>query len=304
MELVLNELSYATALSESQAKSWYDIFFIEICLKTQKELNSKLNLQHSLSPKNVQFHPSYSFEKWISELKKDERSMILSMLTSNPFIQNYPYYKYMDVEGQGLGYAYENDGVLISFASNDLWKSLNLAIVCESLNEDGIECEDFNVKNCFDEVSVKSHYDHIKKVIDREKKINIKSISSGNELWKSKGILFPNLTFCESNQGYIESLSGQSLNKLLNRLEEFDEYFTSWTAGAFDYTALSGRVRPESSTRESKYNTELTVQCPDGINRFFTLHCNFGVSGYRLHFCPDITSRTCFVGYIGRKIGT
>ncbi len=304
MELVLNELSYAVALSESQAKSWYDNLFIEICLKTQKEFKTKLNLQHSLSPKLFQFHESYSFEKWISELEKDDRSIILSMLTSEPFIQNYPYYKFNDEEGMGLGYAFENDGVLISFLSNNFWKSLNLAIVCESLSEDGIEYEDFEVKNCFDEESVKSHYDHIKKVIDREKKINLNSIISGNELWKKKDNLFPNLIFCESNQGFIESLSGQSLNKILIRLEEFNQYFMSWTNGVFDHTALSGKVRPESSTRETKYNTELTVKCPDGINRFFTLHCNYGVYGYRLHFCPDITSRTCYIGYVGRKIGT
>lgn len=307
MQLVFNELSYATAASESQAKNWYDELF-NICLNLEKKFKTNLILLHSQSPKDYFIYPNYPFIKWIKTLQKDDRSRVLSMLTNAPFIHDYPYYsvKITKKEGKGIGYAYENEEVLISFASEDQWRVSSLVVIMESLSDTGdfIDEEELSIRHCYDSTSTEAHQMFLESKLKKKRENIRKSVSSGVDLWCRKTELFPNLLFCSENQTFIESVSGTYLANLVGRLGDYEEYFSNWTTGDFDISAVTGNARLESETRQTKFNRNLTIICPDGQRRFFNLHCNYGVWGYRIHFFPDSVTRKCIIGYIGKKIGT
>lgn len=66
--------------------------------------------------------------------------------------------------------------------------------------------------------------------------------------------------------------------------------FENWSDGDFEISKLKGNPRLESVTRIRKH-TELLILCPDGENREFSFHCNYGFSDFRLHFVPFIPFR-------------
>ena len=306
MLLTLNELSYASAVSESQAKSWYDIFF-ETCLKIEKDLKIKLSITFSISPREFNFYPTLPFIKWLHLQEKDNKSSILLMLTKAPIIHEYPYYKIGDLEGKGIAYACENENLLISFASNSFWESQWLSILKEQLNELGeIEQEELQIRNCYNSNFVEHHYPFIKIRLKHIKLKVLNGIRSGVELWRDKTELFPNLIFCESTEFFLKNLTSDNelFGNLFKKLYEFDLYFSNWENGDFDKDALTGNVRLESDTRIRKYSNHLLITGPDNTIRLFSLHCDVGSWGYRMHFYPDTILRKCIIGYIGKKIGT
>src|SRR5436190_19466889 len=117
MEIILNELSYRNARSEGEAKVWYDTFF-NVSFDIKKEIKQNLSIVFSENPKTKVLHANFTFLKWLSSLEKDNKALVLSMLTQSPIIHDYPYYKFNGTYGQGLGYAFETNNVLISFVSN------------------------------------------------------------------------------------------------------------------------------------------------------------------------------------------
>lgn len=302
MVLVLNELSYANAQSDNQAKVWYDTFF-SLCLGIEKKFKTKVSLKFSMGVNENALHPEYSFMKWLTNQNKEDKSSVLLMLTKEQLIHDYPYYKAYQEEGKGLGFAYENDESLISFESSQNWLVNFIPVVQESLNENAdIETEDLNLRNLH---NIENSQFHDKFLENRLKTLKIlvsSKISTGQELWDNRVELFPNLIFCDSTRDFLFESSKIIFKNLLKKFKEYDSYFADWINGDFDKNALSGNIRLESETRENDFANQLTVFCPDGESRLFTLHCNIGIWGYRVHFFPDTTSRKCIVGYVGKKI--
>ena len=305
MMLVLNELSYCGNLvdSEFQAKSLYDKLF-NICLGLEKELKTKILFTYSKSLTEEFFHADFPFLKWLGSQNSEEKTSILSMLTNRPFNHDYPYYKVLDKEGKGIGYAHENEELLMSFESEEQWKVNVLDITQELLNEETevIEINRLQVRNCHDETSKAFHLEFLKEKLKYNDISALAEIITGKLLWTRRVELFPNLLFCDTTEEYIKGISGSVLQNLLQRLNEYEKYFNNWKDGDFDLSVLGGRPRRESETRERNFKNELSIKCPDNLSRFFTLHCNYGFSDLRLHFFPDVNSRKCFIGYIGKKI--
>ena len=121
MKLVINELSFSRVQSEGEASNLYNGFF-EACLYLERRYKVKLSLLFSQSPNNNPLNEGLPFQRWLANRKdKEEIRSILSMLTNNPIIQDYPYYYLDNVEAIGLGYAFEQDEVSISFLTDPIW---------------------------------------------------------------------------------------------------------------------------------------------------------------------------------------
>jgi hypothetical protein len=303
MILVLNELSYSITESETEASLWYDTLF-DLCITIEKEFKIKLSIEYSESIKNTPFNHQLTFEKWLTQKDKNIKSSILSMLTKNQFIPEYPYYKIDGEEGKGIGFAYENDEVLISFITDDKWKVNSLSITQELLSENGDDIINnfFEIRNCFDLESKKFHNSFIHEKVLLVKDSIFLEIVDGKKLWQKKQELFPSIEFCENTSEYLNNLGGMALKNLLRRLKEYEAYFSQWVSGDFDITKIGGNPRLESESRINNFKNELMIQCPDGLNRLFSYHCNFGLDGFRLHFIPNYENRKCIIGYIGKKI--
>lgn len=316
MDLVLNELSHSLEWSDSQAKPIFDTFFA-VCLSVAKDAKCKVFIKYSkCKNSNSIFQNDSNFLSWISSQNKEEKSRILSMLTGTPFILEYPYYKFENDYGHGIGYAFENEELLFSFQSDDKWKVNFLDIIQEQLNDNAeIITADEKIRNCHDEASKNFHQEFLSNKILYINDVNLNKIKTeitkGKLLWENRNSLFPHLIFCDSVKDYIQNIqSGDVLQNLISRLYQYEIYFRDWVDGDFEISKVKGKARLESETRINKHQ-ELVVLCPDGENRTFSYHCNYGVKGFRLHFFPyihkeneknDDEIRKCIIGYIGKKI--
>ncbi|HFK5503060.1 TPA: hypothetical protein ACG0AG_001758 [Elizabethkingia anophelis] len=309
MDLILNELSHSLEWTEFQATPIFDTFFT-VCLSIEKDVKCKVFIKYS----NSIFQNDSNFQRWLSLQNKDEKSRILSMLTGSQFILEHPYYKFENDYGLGIGYAFENEDLLFSFQSDDKWKLNYLNIIHEQLDENvEIITTDEKIRNCHDSGSKSFHLEFLSNKILYLNDINLnkikKEITKGKQLWENRDSLFSHLIFCDSVKDYIQNIqSGYVLQNLINRLYQYEIYFRDWVDGDFEISKVKGRPRLESETRINNYQ-ELIVLCPDGKNRTFSYHCNYGVDGFRLHFFPYIPennetgkARRCIIGYIGKKI--
>lgn len=302
MILVVNELSYSQTPSSAEAKLWYDTFF-NTCISLERNFKNKVTLIYSTSIRNHAFNVTYSFGNWFNALENDLKSSVLAMLTEHPLLHDYPYYKVLGIEGKGIGYAFETEDLLISVKSDKKWEVPTLEVAREMLNEETLELEIDNksLNHFYDDRSRAVHNYYINKRIRDLQKDKLKEITNGEVLWRKRQLLFPNLIFCDTIENDIKSFSGHSIICLRERLNEFQEYFSQWVDGDFDYTLLNGDVRLESDRRINKFK-QLNIMCPDGKYRLFSYHCNWWQWGYRMHFYPDTKNHNCIIGYIGRKI--
>ncbi|GEP49835.1 hypothetical protein FNO01nite_05070 [Flavobacterium noncentrifugens] len=307
MEIILNELSLSNVESADIAKSLYNDLF-QICNSFRKKFKTQIGIKFSESPRNYTLHDDLPFEKWLTNLKKDDRATMLSMLTREKILHEYPYYKVVvglnAIESKSIGYAFENGELLFSFQSREMWQVLELPAIQELIDEDtdDIISNDIIVTNCFDHSS-SEHYNDI--IADNVRKLNsalYSSINSGNELWTNRDVLFPSLIFCDDLEVYLRTLSGIEFKNLFKRLKNYQSYFSNWLHGDFDRLAVTGNARIESTSREIKFVKELTIKCPDGNSRFFTFHCDYGDRANRMHFFPDTGTKKCYIGYLGKKI--
>ncbi|MCW6035527.1 hypothetical protein K4A83_04460 [Spirulina subsalsa FACHB-351] len=86
------------------------------------------------------------------------------------------------------------------------------------------------------------------------------------------------------------------------RLFELETAAKEWKGGAFDYlNTLPSKATPESESRLRQFTSRLTIPCPDGEQRLFSLHLRLTPGAWRLYFFP-VQSAQIIVGYIGLKI--
>lgn len=195
---------------------------------------------------------------------------------------------------------------MISINSHLCWQQNKLTVIKEYLNDDvsQLQTETKDINNCFEENCINVHQDFIKSKLP-DKPDPLLEITSGEILWIERGRFFPSLVFCDQVENQIRYLSGPAIINLRKYLKEFEDYFSKWKGGDFDRNALSGRPRLESVTRLRDYRNELSIACPDGKERTFSLHSNWWGGNSRMHFYPDAEnpdSRKCIIGYIGDKI--
>lgn len=302
MRLVLNELSIKEC-SVAEVSNLYESFF-KMCINAGKSHNRKASIISVNRFSEFNFHKDLLFQQWVSGQTKDLKNLIISMVSKSPLILDYPYYSFNGKNSKGLGYAFENNLLAISFDVDQLWRHTTLPIKLEYIDEDSNSLveENVEVRHAYDGGSVQYHESYLDQSILRDNKREALEIDSGTMLWTKRQELFPSLSFCSQIEQQIANFSGDLLVNLINRLIEMNHYFSNWTTGDFDRNAFGGNCRLESQTRVNQFNNRLNIACPDGEIRLFSLHCNFSLHGQRMHFVPDQTKRICWIGYIGKKI--
>ena len=303
IKVVLNELAL-TKGSSVEVRLWYDTFF-ETCLSLAKELNTKMSILYTTKLSDAILSNEMMFPKWLTSIEnRDRKNLFLSMLTKSPLIFDYPYYYFETKQAKGLGYAFEKDLLPLSLNNHNKWNNLELTLNLELIDEelDKIITDKVTVRNAWDKDSSFSHLIFLERALLGELLEEIRKLKSGQELWRRREELFPSLLFCSVVENQLIKLSGDVLLNLSKRLLEMDRYFTNWNEGDFDPQAFSGNPRLESTTRINKFARQLSINCPDKVERLFSFHCNYGVDGTRLHFFPDAESRICWIGYLGKKI--
>lgn len=307
--MVFNELSLRTPAADiATARKLMSNFINTVRTATTQGVKRVIRTQSDLN--NILLAPNYLLIRWRNdhEVQREERSFFRTLISKEFLIDitdrdiensvTLSEFKHQGEQAIGLGHASLLDALAISVKSELRWNCSRLELEVKRLDEN-VEIIDEIV-----EVIHASNSEHV-----HENSVWIKNrirtnVTDGLSLWNRKEELFPSLEFCEDVEKQMPSLASGNpmLRQVVKRLSELEDYCKSWKTGAFNYDNLSYKISPESETRLRQFEKELTVKCPDGKRRVFSLHVRMTPGAWRLHFSVESGPGKIIIGYIGPKI--
>jgi hypothetical protein len=257
-----------------------------------------------ITPPNFLQYPigeGHTIGRWLKKKRGDEpkwRRIILLLdkrrdFASFDFQDNDTDYRYAGDSVSGLALAHLEDGLAISFCSDEKW---NLSLV-------GFEkhwVTDSDVEKCALTVTHASRAAHLESHVEWLKRWTAGPLN-GKELWACRAELFPSLVFCDSVEEQVCGLSGgETRFKVASRaFAALQRYCDSWDTPNFDIHRL-GNASGESLSTLNRYSEERTFECPDGEKRVFQWHLKKGDT--RIHFFEFPATKTILVGYVGNHL--
>ena len=314
LEMVFNELSLGTSLGnhavvtdKQKAREVMSIFINTLSTAVNSGVTT---LRTQIDIYSIVLAPSYPVANWVNDanIDEDERIFLLTLETERPLLANLTDPKIKNQidlfecqhngnDANGLGIAYLLEALPVSLISDLQWDCSSLTLEITQLDEqDDLVEEEVEIVHASRNEHIKEHANWIQNRIRT-------SVRDGVDLWQRREELFPHLEFCESVEPQICSLLAgyPMLTQVTKRLFELEEAAKSWTAGGFDLETIPSKATPESDSRLQQFSDRLTVRCPDGLNRLFSLHVRMTPGAWRLYFFP-LTPGRIIVGYIGQKI--
>ena len=186
---------------------------------------------------------------------------------------------------------------LISFFL-DTWNVSDVPVEVRILeDEDGeVVSEVHIIKHC-------SHKDHVDSIGKWLSELDLPTVSDGIELWVKKGVLYPNLIFCENTRKQLSCLHANtpSFQQILCRLQELQRVAATMN-NDFDPDIFRYKVSPESITRINDLGDKLKFKGIGDEFSLFTWHLRYTPGKGRIHFFPDEATNLIYVGHIGPKI--
>ncbi len=141
----------------------------------------------------------------------------------------------------------------------------------------------------------------------------ISSLKRASDLYSQWRNLFPYLTYCGKVQEQLLgwSASNSVLGQVLESLTALNTFCEQWNNGSIkEYTherlrasGLNHKISGESESvrKNETLKKERIFWLPDGRKAFFENHIKL-TQGYRIHFYPDPSLRTIYIGYIGKHL--
>lgn len=309
LEMVFNELSLRTPAADiPTARKLMSDFINTVRTATTQGIKRVIRTQSDLN--NMLLAPSYPLIRWRNdnEVQLEERSFFRTLISkeflidiTDPDIENsinLSDFKHQGEQASGLGHAFLLDALAMSVKSEPKWDCSRLELEVTRLDENG------DIVDEIVEVIHASSSNHV-----HENHVWIKNrirtkIIDGLDLWNRKEELFPSLEFCEDVGKQMPSLATGNpiLRQIIKRLSELEDYCNSCKIGTFNYDNLPCKVSPESETRLQQFENQLTLKCPDGVKRVFSLHVRMTPGAWRLHFSVELGPGKIIIGYIGPKI--
>jgi len=315
MNIVLNELSALQnndrTISVYEARAIIDRF-VEIlhALMAGKHIKSIIATDDIYA---FYIIPDYGIQEWLRDknVPKKSKDFVRSVYANRCERinkENYALSEFMVHVGErrlsGIGclVAFELCGKVISFLTHQAWSEyiingIHTVLGPETDNEVYTETQLENI----------SELNHIARIQIEIIEIAFQNISSGQDLWDNKNLLFPNLEFCDSvKDQLIEDSQRFHIQQILIRLQRMNLYFGD---DDMDYNPqkLGYKARTESETvqQDPELKKERLFRMPDGTSKYFFDHLGFtGKYCGRIHFWPDKANKRCYIGYIGKHLKT
>lgn len=315
MYLALNELSFEKELSKIQCIEEAKTVFSNFVrfLRDLKAEELVMGLVATGDFINWPIYEKYTIREWLNDKQVDK--------VYRQFLRSYigkscSYVSHLDLEKEFLLhidekifksaaclFAAQNQYAITSIMTNEYWKSLYIVGDYIELDSEGqlVEHPEYPIENWTECLAV----ENLKK-----QKISrlMEGISSGQDLWEKRSILFPNLIFCEAvkAQLYMDPEKFHIM-KIMERLKGLQSYFEH-ERDRYDPARLGMHARTESDTvkQDGELKKYRKFKLPDGEERYFYDHIGFTgkFSGGRIHFLPDTANGICYIGYIGRHLPT
>lgn len=310
LELVLNELSLQTPADSVDAAKQLMSELIDTAFKADEQgVNPVLRTHESFY--SALIAPKYSIYDWLEDQSIDLEQRRFILLSSKfPFLKDIEdsqledkhllsEFRFQEQLAQGLGIAYLLESLAISLNSEPQWNTTHIDLEAMWIDED--ETEITETVSIIHASSPEHISQHIPWIQERLKT----GVRDGFDLWKRRKNLFPSLSFCEMTKQQIQSLKAGDpiLRQVVKRLFELESSCKQWKSGNFNLDSLPGKATPESQSRLQRLKSKLTIQCPDGKERLFSLHLPMTPGGWRLYFSTEnLPPGNIIIGYIGSKI--
>jgi len=305
--LYLNECSFETqATCDRFAENWIsDLVCVTIKLVHG---GAERSLCHPAGICCEKIGPSYDIQRWLSDnrINREKRSFFRSLLTKVPYFEDIDITeeckgfesRYNGVSNVGLGLAYLRNGVSVGLLSERHWDCPYLEIEFSYLDDNQeIVTQKKDVRHAASMNHVGIHRNWL-----RQKCLEL--VVTGEHLLERLHYLFPSIILCDNACKQVRKLNNGDahLKRLLDILDKFQEYASTWCSGPFEPSVIGGDISRESQATLQKYGTERTFTCPDGNNITFSWHAKFNPGAWRMFFNPDASKRIFVVGHIGEHL--
>lgn len=314
MQLVVNDLSAKFPCPNK--KRGQDIMknFIDTYYLVKNVLDSD-SIILDKDYRSFELAENYRMEQWLNddhidvEQKRRFRRMLNQSFTfdSEEFEQEYQWkldaeFYHDELTSRSCQFAYETDGILISFLSNPYWEEAVIKGIYTYLDEEGeMISEDASIPNVSCEENAAVFCEEQEKILASQKK---ESIHSGMDIFMCRDEMFPNLIFCENAIKQLQTeIGGTEAGQVYRRLLELQKT-ASEMGKKFDKEKLT-HATPESKVTLQQFEEEHKIMMPDGTKQVFSWHVRFtGGYGGRIFFEPRPEEEKIYIGHIGKKLPT
>ncbi len=316
MNLFINELSFqAQAHDKTGANQLMDK--LVSVYRSLKPLQEEGRVQTSKRLWEKELLNGYTVNQWAAEIGRssiDKMRWFLIMVRKGPFIETIlddeleGYYECLlendkEVSYSSLAGAAFLNGILISLCHCDEYNSEKISLRYR-LNEGSFA--EIDIANFYNPtLSEKFAGDFIEQRI----KSLVEDVTSWDDFWANKEILYSRLSFCDCVRDQLNNLDFAPCIKIINtHLERMNEYCGMLASDENivpEYHKMGILASTESGSTLSTYGYQRKFNCPDGKERLFDWHSKQLGQNIRIHFYPPDSGNNDFiVGYIGLHLKT
>ena len=200
----------------------------------------------------------------------------------------------------GLGMSYLWDAPAVSLDGDERFQGDTVTVLFTSLGDTGVLTEEKVEVCCLSCLpQVESRRGWIVSRIQRE-------VRTGEDLYRRREALLPNLLFCDDAPGQLRDLSGREpyFQQVCRHLLVLNEYVGGWQGGTFSMAGITWSDESNETLNHLEYGRRRRFTCPDGSEQTFSLHTKPSGGNVRIHFLPVQEKRQAYVAYIGPHLPT
>ncbi len=315
MQMILNELSAKfPADSIEQGRNLMNEFLL-----TYQKIKKIIHNNQVLLDKDYQgmyLADDYNVAKWRNDRQVDEeaKKMFRTLLNhsdtydkvlypESTFDINNSEFICIDKSSIGCLIAYETNNCIISFQSDEYWKSAKIRGCYVYLDETDSNLFEENVEipNVSNSNNIQDFDREFASICEQELRY---SFRTGSDILAKREEIFPNLVFCKNVEKQLKYENDNiNISQISRKLLELQNYF-SRVDNVFDKNQLNNAT-PESTETLKIFSEDHTFELPNGEKRIFSWHIRFtGKYAGRIFFEPDAPNKKCYIGHIGGKLNT
>lgn len=250
----------------------------------------------------------YNVNQWLFQTNRDKMRWFMAVVRKGPYVEalldnelsyHECWFCINDVTSSSLAGAVFFDGILTSLQGSPDFSSETVYLKYREGDDDFKCIEKLNV---YEPAKVTD-------IVDRIIQEMLCGVSSWDQLWEQKDVMFPRLSFCDCVRGQLDDLGFTPTNvKIIKEhLTKMNEYCERLDRESIipDYAKMGVLASEETSVTLSRYGYQRTFLCPDGKERLFEWHTKQIGQNLRIHFYPLYPDSTAIlVGYIGPHLNT
>ena len=250
----------------------------------------------------------FNVNQWLYQTNRNQKLLLIALITKGPYVETILdaeltyhecWFHGEDVSSSSLAGAVFFDGILTSLQDSSDFNSETVHLKYREGDDDFKYVERINVHEPA----------KVSDIIDRIIREILQDVSSWDQLWERKDVMFSRLSFCDCVRGQLDALGFTPTNMKIikEHLRKMNEYCEILDREGIipDYTKMGVVASKETQVTLSRYGYQRRFLCPDGEERLFEWHTKQIGQNLRIHFYPLYPdSATILVGYIGPHLNT